>query len=250
MRLTIEAATDGGSVCCFDPAALPADFDQLSRERGFDMIEQLSQEGRFWWSGDGDGSYLLHIYLDEEPPEEFRRCGEDFEETPSFHVPSGRLVACGVEYAASDPFQGNSCTPQGGLGKYPHMGGVMDLPAGGYALQAWRCRWAKDAFAQRMIAISGEVSWKRHQRSTVLEAMLFFGLVVGGVGVVGATLIQATRTALTLPVLLTGWFLFIVLLLAYPRLSSLLKSPAAREVEQQTKLELPAFVLRLTALSS
>lgn len=249
MRLTIEAGTDGGSVCCFDPAALPADFDQLTAAGGIETIEQLTTEGRFWWGGDGDGSYLLHIYVDEEPTAEIRECGEDFAETPCFHVPSGRLVGCGVEYAAADPFHGNSSTPGGGLGKYSHMGGMVQLPAGDYALETWRCRWAKDAFAKRMIAVSGEAAWKRHRRGTILEAMLFFGLVVAGLGLVGVSLVKAARAALTLPVLLAGWALFIVFLLAYPRLSSRLKSPAAWEAERQAKLDLPAFVLRLTTLA-
>lgn len=113
----------------------------------------------------------------------------------------------------------------------------------------WRCRWAKDAFAKRMIAFSGEAAWKRHRRGTILEAMLFFGLVVAGLGLVGVSLVKAARAALTLPVLLAGWALFIVFLLAYPRLSSRLKSPAAWEAERQAKLDLPAFVLRLTTLA-
>jgi hypothetical protein len=103
MRLMIEAGTDAGSVCCFDPAALPADFDRVCEMHAFETVERLAEEGRFWWGGDGDGGYLLHFYIDEEPPADVIQQDQDFEEIASFQVPSGKLVACGIEYAASDP---------------------------------------------------------------------------------------------------------------------------------------------------
>jgi hypothetical protein len=61
MRHIIEAGTDGGSVCFFDPAALPEDFDMRVPNEAGEIIDTLATQGRMWWGGDGDGGYLMHL---------------------------------------------------------------------------------------------------------------------------------------------------------------------------------------------
>lgn len=250
MRLTIEAGTDGGSVCCFDPAALPPDFDQRSEEDPMAAIEQLASEGKFWWRGDGDGGYLIAFYVGEEPPPEMLAGAEESDDIRRFHIPGGKLVACGVEYAASDPFKGNGLTPKGGLGRFTHMGGVVEIPAGDYGLKAWTCNWPKDAFAKRMTALFGEEGWKRQKRGVLLEKLIFLAFLIGGLAVVLATLIKPARASLGITGLLACWFLFIAFGASLPRLFSLVKSPAYAAQLKEVELQMPAFVIRLLPITS
>jgi len=250
MRLAIEAGTDGGSVCCFDPAALPPDFDQRSEEDPVAAIEQLAKEGRFWWRGDGDGGYLIAFYVGEDPPPEILTEAEESDDIPRFHVPGGKLVACGVEYAASDPFKGNGLTPKGGLGRFTHMGGVVEIPAGDYSLKAWICNWPKDTFARRMTALFGKDGWKRHERGKLLEKLIFFAFLFVGLVVVFATLIKSARASLGITGLLVCWFLFVAFGASLPRLFSWVKSPACAAQLKEIELQMPAFVIRLIPLTS
>src|SRR5437667_2283717 len=48
MRHIIETGTDGATLCFFDPAALPADFDQRLADDPVSAFEELQKEGRFW----------------------------------------------------------------------------------------------------------------------------------------------------------------------------------------------------------
>lgn len=141
MRHVIEAGTDASSMLLFDPGALPDDFERLFRTGAGDILERLDREGRACWiTTDGDGGYLLHAYIDERVPRELERCAAEPETIDEFHVPTGRLVFAGSEYAfrEDDSF----------LRNHPHMGGSFLVQPGVYRLSVFRTRYPKQFVEQ------------------------------------------------------------------------------------------------------
>ena len=116
MRYMIEAGTDAGSLLLFDPKALPADFERLFQNDAGEILDRLTRSGQaFWINTEGDGSYLLHAYVDEPIPAELWACVHNPEAVTDFQVPSGQLFLTGAEYAFRED--------RGFLDKHPHMGG-------------------------------------------------------------------------------------------------------------------------------
>ena len=69
MRYLLQAGTDAASLLLFDPAALPADFERQFQSEPVEVLDRLTRCGQaFWINVDGDGSYLLHAYVDEPIP--------------------------------------------------------------------------------------------------------------------------------------------------------------------------------------
>jgi hypothetical protein len=136
MRYVIEAGTDASSLLLFDPGALPEDFERLFQSSSGEILERLDREGRVCWiTVDGDGGYLLHAYIGERVPRELERCAVEPETIEEFHVPTGRVVFAGSEYAfrEDDSF----------LRNHPHMGGSFRLPPGVYRLKIFRTQYPK-----------------------------------------------------------------------------------------------------------
>jgi len=113
----IEAGCDGATLCAFDAAALPKDFDAISADDPMDVMLSLQDEQRFWVGGTGeDGRYVFHIYVDEpaetlpDTTSAFVKVEADF---TAFECPSGVMWICGAEYAAKNPKKGNATTPDG-----------------------------------------------------------------------------------------------------------------------------------------
>lgn len=145
MRHVIETGTDGATLCFFDPAALPDDFDEQVKSGPIEVFEELTAAGRFWWtSTGGDGGFLFHFYMDEPVPERIAERAQDRYEI-RIALPSGQLWACGAEYAAKDPRRGSSATPRHGLAGSPRMGGRCEAAPGSYSGAAWRTEWPDDA---------------------------------------------------------------------------------------------------------
>lgn len=158
MRHVIQTACDGATVCCFDPAALPEDFDKQFDDDPIPLFEKLEREGRFWWtSTESDGAFLFHIYLDESPPEQVMKRAIDPRPMDKFQVPSGVLWACGAEYAAKNPADENPDA----LAGFPHMGGKCEVPAGEYKLSAWRTEWPEDEIQEAIRYSLGEAAYKK-----------------------------------------------------------------------------------------
>jgi len=134
MRHVIEAGTDASSLLLFDPGALPGDFEGLFQSDSAEILERLDREGRACWiTTDGDGGYLLHAYIDQRVPRELERCAVEPETIEEFHVPSGRLVFAGAEYAFRED--------DGFLRSHPHMGGSFLVPPGLYRLRVFRTQY-------------------------------------------------------------------------------------------------------------
>lgn len=179
MRANIETGTDTASVCFFDPAALPADFDQHAREDIMQGNRKLAELGRIWYQDTGsDGGYLFHFYVDEEVPARIQQQSLEPQSIDSFQVPSGTLWACGAEYAARDP-------GEAGLEKFRHMGQKFTLPAGNYAVDVWRAEWPEDAIEEeiRKRCGKGDSKWERRlgPAAGVLFVLSALGTIIAGI---------------------------------------------------------------------
>lgn len=125
----VQAGTDGATLCAFDPAALPDDFDLRVADDPMGLMEALRDGGRLWVGGTGgDGIHHVEVTVSAPAPE-----GSALWQGV-IDVPSGSLWVCGAEYIARDPQHGSAFTPKGGLGRHASMGTKVDLAPGRYAL--------------------------------------------------------------------------------------------------------------------
>ena len=134
MKHVVEAGTDAASLLLFDPAALPAHFDSMTANDPAEILSQLDEEGRlFWINTDGDGRYLLHAYVDEQPDEQFRQFMKDPRVSDSFTVAGESVYFAGAEYA----FKEDDSRYQA----YPHMGGPFPIENGTYRVALYRTEY-------------------------------------------------------------------------------------------------------------
>ncbi len=166
MQHVIETATDAAAVCFFDPKALPADFDQRVKKEAFEYLEELSKDGRVWTKNTGaDGAYLFHFYIDEAIPENIAKFSEEPQTVDQFHVPGGTVCACGAEYAARSPLEGE-------LKKFPQMGGCFDIPAGEYHTVVWRVEWPEGVVERELEKSLGKNFVRNNNRWGCLTVLL------------------------------------------------------------------------------
>lgn len=150
MQHSLEAATDAASILLFDPQSLPEEFDvAASKGDPTELLERLHDEGRlFWINTDGDGCYLLHVFIDEVVPESLRQFLRDPLTSDAFRVTSGEVFFTGTEYGYRDA--------DSALRRYPHMGGSFFVENGVYEVSLYRTEYVdglhEQAFRQHVTA--------------------------------------------------------------------------------------------------
>lgn len=198
----VEAGCDGATLCAFDPAALPGDFDAVSAEDPVGLMERLQRQQRFW-IGDtgGDGSYVFHIHVDEPTPPNDLPCRR-VAKFDAFAVPGGKLWICGAEYAARDPVAGSDLTPPGGLGRFG-MGGYVPLPSGIHRLTI-------SEVAKRDTVAAAAVG-KASARSMIAVTFCGLGGFLGALAALVLVISSATKIwqlLLANPMFTKGWQVF------------------------------------------
>ncbi len=202
MKTIIHAGTDGAALCCFDPAALPADFDARAEQDPEGVCAALQDEQRFWWQDTGgDGSQLVHVYIDEAFParEGFRL--KRIAAFDRFQCPGGTLWVCGAEYAANDPLAGSATTPRGGLGRYSQMGDRVAVLPVERRITVYLCRVTERekkkvrAEFDRQRGGPAKRSWRTTLATVATAATLLASAVctLFFVIAVGVTLVQLVR---------------------------------------------------------
>ena len=101
----VEIGTDAATICGYDPAILPDDFDLKDLGEQADTVQVLAGDGRLWHDETGgDGTYVVHVYVNEAPildPNVQDRVIEQ-SDFMRFPCPSGTFVVCGAEYVIRD----------------------------------------------------------------------------------------------------------------------------------------------------
>lgn len=162
----LEIGTDGAAICAYDPSILPDDFDEKYGGDRADLIEELAGDGKAWHDETGgDGSFVVHIYLEEAPilePYVEERVIEQSAFMP-LSCPSGLLVICGAEYVikdlVADEVDGDTQ--------------ILTVPAGDYRLRFWRVDMDAERERSKIKPI-----WQTHAANAAFIAMLLLGFGV------------------------------------------------------------------------
>lgn len=211
MRHIVETGTDIAIIGFFDAATLPKNYAAQAKADQMGLFARLSQAGCLWYVETGsDGAYLFHFYVEEPLPELVRKYSEEPKTIPRFQVPSGELWACGAEYISPDPRVGRNFGPEGGLGKYPHMGGSFRIPAGEYEVTVWRTEWPDELIEDKIKERIGAGPWRKQEALGQTTGALFFLLLIGTFVSVGFALSKATLSQFGLG---TSWCWGVLVLL-------------------------------------
>jgi hypothetical protein len=174
MRYVIEAATDAEALLLFDPAALPADFEHQFQSDASGTLERLHRQGLACWIPvAGDGSYLLHVYLDEPIPPTLRLCLREPVVIANFPAPSGWLHFTGAECAFRDD--------DIALAEQPRMGGSAVITPGTYRLMLFRAEYPAGHVARQFRASASHLEyslWASMYVLVPLAVAAWIGLVV------------------------------------------------------------------------
>ncbi len=185
MKHIIKLGTDVASFAIFDPKALPAGIDSRLREGTSETLEELGKEELVFIHDTGsDGSFTLQLYVEEPLPERIvKRCNMP-KAAPLLIVPSGQLVVCGAEFVSANPLNEDN----GGLGRYPNMGGECKVPSGKYALELAGLDWPEREVRKRMVEKLGESSVNAYEAFTTVLGLVLFVLVIAALVALLATI--------------------------------------------------------------
>ena len=128
MRVVVETGTDVAMLGIGDLSLLSS-LEQAGPDHFEKAREKAVEEGRMWCgTPGGDGAYLFHLFIDEQPPRRLTKFLRDPLRVENFPVQSGRVYVGGAEFFLS-PERGRSL---------PHMGREIEVPPGNYQLTAFR----------------------------------------------------------------------------------------------------------------
>lgn len=130
MKFQIENGTDGACMALYDRTALPENYDVALEDDDASDIFELQDEAKCAVIGtDGDGSYWLHLYLNESAPEINQKYVMEHTEMQRLMVPSGSLYYTGCEYISYCDTDFSN--------KYPAMIGTIEIPKGDYKVDIY-----------------------------------------------------------------------------------------------------------------
>ncbi len=162
----------------FDSDALP-----LSRPPDGEGLDELVARGRLIRLPTGaDGGYLLHLYVDESPPEQVMRyCATDDRLDGQFTATGGRIAFGGVE-STFQHFKPNSAIRSDAV-----------IPAGSYTFTAYRTDIPEEVFNQAIkVASTSRERWlDRAPMVVVLVTICFMVMMIASKSFVGAVLVLA-----------------------------------------------------------
>ncbi len=173
MHQSLEGATDAANMLLFWPDLLPEDGDGRLHSDPIGLIEELRAENKLiWFLCEGDGSYRLSIYLNEEIPDHLR--GVERAEEYTF-----TLRSQGIAF-----FGGMECVfKKDGqfLKKHPGMGTSVSIPDGSYEATVLCLLPSEDDRRDWIIAQASSAalrSWDTHKGAVVLCVAGFIATLI------------------------------------------------------------------------
>lgn len=235
MRFEIETGTDTGAIAIADPSLTVALRSSTGRNADRHREEAVAN-GNLWRADTGaDGSYLIHLFVDEDPPAAVAPFLRDPLVVETFHVPSGQLLVAGEEFvAASEP-----------LAKYPHMGSSIELPAGTYELTAFRLDEARDDDIERRFAAEADPREKRAWEFGNALPMICVGLTIAAL--ITGYVLQVTGAPQT-----ATYGLAVIVAIVWIWQAKARRTPeytAAERLYRRLERELPSIVVVLRSRS-
>lgn len=171
MKYVVEAGTDAASLLLFDPCTLPEGFDAANRDGDPSAIlNDLHDQGRlFWINTGGDGGFLLHAFIDEEPPIEIQQYLCEPKKTDSFTVCSGNIFFMGAEYGYRND--------DSHFLRYPHMGGSFPVENGTYTVTLSETEYPNGLHEERFQQRSSRMQQLVHGTFSTLMALAVVSVI-------------------------------------------------------------------------
>jgi hypothetical protein len=143
MKQLAIATTEAGTLCLFDPAALPDDIRANAYASNLDYLQALSRRGALHLvATGGEGRFLLHVYVDEPMPVDLAERAVERSMLAAFPAPSGRVVVAGAEELSPDVATR--------LSRPPAPGPTIEIPPGMYAVTLYRTAFEDDLRTARL----------------------------------------------------------------------------------------------------
>ena len=181
-RIVVEGGTDIAEVGLFCVDELPA---AKTSDELFTDLQRKEQALRM--PTGADGGYLLHVFVDEDVPEDvLAYCDREDLIQGRLGVRSGRMAFGGVESAYAE------------YAPNPNIRNDFEVPPGDYIATAYHTDYPEDLVEDAIKAKIGEDGWTKVSEPNWL-------------GVAG---IVFTIVALTLGINVTAWFLLVAALIA------------------------------------
>jgi hypothetical protein len=189
----VETGTDAAALAAGDIEALNEVLDAPSLDAWIERRDRAAASGVLWRIDTGsDGSFLVHLFVDEEPRSELVSYLRDPIEIPRFPIPSGRVLVAGEECFARQHIENI------------RLGKVVELPRGEFSLIAYRTEYPDD-LAERRLRATGS---SRQVRAWSLGNALSVACVaLTGLGLVTAPVLYLafdSLAAAAVPVALTA----------------------------------------------
>jgi hypothetical protein len=128
MREIIEAGTDVAGLAIGDPSLLGALRGCKNLRDCREELSKAMASGTLWRTDTGaDGDYLIHLFIEEEPPASIRGFFKEPIAIERFRVPSGRLLVAGEECFVGE------ISPH----EFPQWGREIEVAAGEYKFTAY-----------------------------------------------------------------------------------------------------------------
>ena len=165
-RLVLAGSTDEAEVALFSRDELPADASPAG-------LDRMAEDGSALRLPAGaDGGYLLHLYVDEEPPPEIAAwLDADDSLEYEFATDTGAIAFGGVE-SAHDGFRADESIRTD-----------AEIPAGRYKAVAFHTSYPDERIEEALVLKLGESGANkvhRPARVLVAAALLFVTLVIMG----------------------------------------------------------------------
>jgi len=234
MRHVIETGSDIATVCAFDPDALPVNCSEIILKKDRALL-QLVDEGCLWWhSTGGDGTYLFHVFVNEEPPGDFAKYSIEIGHEGKLIVSTGFLCICGAEDI-------------GDIIKHAQSRSGINVPAGEYSLRAWSLDWPENVIAERCEEGFSRAELRKRRRLSLLVGLYVAATMITAFVSLVATIRWLLRSKASLETALWLWGATVLLVAVIPRL---FPKPSTEELkriaaEQAVLSEFPNFVLAL-----
>jgi len=228
------------SVCIFDPAGLPSDFDRrVQGDEQLDHVSELISQGRFIWQTPGEIDFLIHVYVDEDPPEWMAPPGEEFDSGSDLHVPSGVIRVCSLEDLAEASKAGHPASSLQDADK-ACPGGTIELPRGRYHVTYWETGWPTKEVDRIMREKFGFRGWGRRKKLGAVTVYLFVGLLV----LAPLLIILAGKGKVSWPL----WGVYTALWATWAGMLNVMTRIDRNPAKKAAELEFPPVVVKLKSL--
>lgn len=195
MQFDLEAFTDVAQFVIFDPEVIEARGDQ-GRDDFERLIDDATAKGdAIAYSYASDGGASFRVLVGESPPEAWLKRKDFGVEGARLRVPSGRIMAAGVEYVWPEV--------------QPEDATVAEIPPGDYLVDAFDVEWDESEVDMLLRDRVSVTDIRLDRISGVLLAIGFFGIIIGLFSIVWSIMGQTWTPVKVAGVLIGGYWAII-----------------------------------------